>query len=172
MYVQYFETADEDCDAIFDFTNNSEICAWDGVTDLGVGEFLSRSTNELEALMCWPSSRPPLFANLRSKTGRSEWAEKQHFSADDVDLEPLSLLWHQMCGVAAIISKVWTEEPGAVPGVLLADAVGLGKTAQIIAVIAMIIQVWAAEVQQAEGKTAVRPPILGKRQIAVLSYFG
>jgi hypothetical protein len=70
-----------------------------------------------------------------------------------------------MCGVTAIIDKIWTKDKASVPGILLADAVGLGKTAQIMAVIAMIIQIWMAEKRGMEGSQEVRPPLIGKLKL-------
>jgi hypothetical protein len=116
---------------------------------------------ELDALLAWPDSRPPIFAEHRSLTGNSEWHEDSKVSESAGEKQPLKLLWHQMCGVAAIVDKLWTSEEGKIPGILLADAVGIGKTAQIMAVIAINIQIWMAEQRGKEGKTERRPQIIG-----------
>lgn len=70
-------------------------------------------------------------------------------------MQPLSLLWHQRVGVAALADKMWLkkENLGGVPGVLVADEVGVGKTALMMGAIAMIIDAyWAQEVAAGRGK--------------------
>lgn len=58
-------------------------------------------------------------------------------------MQPLSLLWHQHVSIASIIEKIWqTDNINSVPGVLLADEVGVGKTAQVIGTIAFMINVY------------------------------
>jgi hypothetical protein len=169
MYIQYFENASDDIeDSEVVIPSAIQVAAGlDDFGDLGVGKFSRKSPKELEALLGWPRSRPPIFAEYRSRTGRNEWNDNKKFSDSDPDIEPLALLWHQMCGVTAIVDKIWTRDEEKVPGIFLADAVGLGKTAQVMAVIAMIIQVWMAEKLGREGKPEVRPPVIGK-----LSYYG
>ena len=54
---------------------------------------------------------------------------------------PLHLLWHQLVGISSIIKKTFTAEPvERLPSsVLIADAVGVGKTALTMGIIAFII---------------------------------
>lgn len=171
LYVQYFENAGDDHEdaevVIPAAVQGAE--AFRDLRDLGVGRFARKSPIELETLLGWPGSRPPIFAEYRSRTGRNEWDESKAFSMSDPDVEPLKLLWHQMCGVTAIVEKIWTKDEASVPGILLADAVGLGKTAQIMAVIAMIIQVWMAEKQGKEGRQEIRPPVIGELKLMYMS---
>lgn len=56
-------------------------------------------------------------------------------------MKPLHLLWHQLVGIASIIDKIFTAElvEVGVPGVLIADAVRVGKTALTMGMIAFII---------------------------------
>ncbi|KAF8431211.1 hypothetical protein L210DRAFT_934667 [Boletus edulis BED1] len=65
---------------------------------------------------------------------------KQFFS-DNPDMKPLRLLWHQLVGVASIIDKIFVTKPVQIgpPGILVADAVGVGKTALTMGTLAFII---------------------------------
>lgn len=75
------------------------------------------------------------------------------------------LLWHQLAGTTAMVGKMWTSEKAperCVPGTLLADGVGVGKTAQVMAVIAFTQAVYLIERAVAKGSTTLkRPPIIG-----------
>ena len=55
---------------------------------------------------------------------------------------PQSLSWSQLVGVSAIVDRLFSSTVGPSPqGVLLADEVGLGKTAHSIALIAFLNQI-------------------------------
>lgn len=55
-------------------------------------------------------------------------------------------------------AHMWREKAeDDVPGMVLADAVGIGKTAQVMGLIALTQQVYMAE---QEAKT--RPPLIGE----------
>ena len=172
IYVQYFEDSSDNAETVA-ITVPTEVQAgieaWFTLQDLGVEKFAKNTLAELETLLAWPGSQPPIFAEYRSQAGRNEWNSNETFSKENLDTQPLALLWHQMCGVAAMVDKLWSADEGKLPGILLADAVGIGKTAQIMAVIAMSIQIWIAEQQGREGKSEVRPPILGKLEIGSLT---
>jgi hypothetical protein len=166
MYVQYFdhigENHEDDCIVVPPLAQEG-IDAWNEFKHLGVGRFARMSTQELGHVLGWPQLRPPIFAELRSCAGRNDWREGGQLKQGDPDVEPMELLWHQLCGVAAIVDKIWTEnEEHNVPGILLADAVGLGKTVQIMATIAVLIQVWMAERQGLNGKQEIRPQLIGE----------
>ncbi|KAF9494556.1 hypothetical protein BDN71DRAFT_1507539 [Pleurotus eryngii] len=72
------------------------------------------------------------------------------------------LLWHQLAGTHAMVGKMWTEKlADKPPGTLLADNVGVGKTAQVMACIAFIQQVYLIERALKKGNTNLRrPPII------------
>lgn len=77
--------------------------------------------------------------------------------------KPIHLLWHQLVGVAAIIATMFfgakvTSAP--MSGVLLADGVGVGKTAQVMATIAFLQQLVLIEQVQAVREKLNRPPII------------
>ncbi|KAG2034285.1 hypothetical protein BDR03DRAFT_1013621 [Suillus americanus] len=77
------------------------------------------------------------------------------FVQDNKDMEPLALLWHQRVGIAAIVDKIWsaTKTDERVPGILIADEVGIGKTALTMGFIAFIIDAfWVQEVKAGRGR--------------------
>ena len=73
-------------------------------------------------------------------------------------MQALGLLWHQLVGVASMANKVWSSEcTDLAYGMLLADEVGVGKTAQVMGFIAFTQLVYQLEQQ---GKA--HPPLLHK----------
>ncbi|KAG1778089.1 hypothetical protein EV702DRAFT_1196506 [Suillus placidus] len=169
LYVQLFETEPSQLEApqLEEANENSGRAAWeDAPDDLG-----------------FPGGKPALFAEFRSKIGLCAWDESStsKFMKDNEDMEPLSLLWHQRVGVAAIVNKIWsaTKKDGEVPGILIADKVGVGKTALTMGFIAFVINAyWVQEVAAGRGRpegvtsninlTNVRPaPILAAAVVVV-----
>lgn len=118
---------------------------------------------------------PPTFNPYRHRSGISPWddAESFEFAPDQVMpayLETLKLHWHQLAGVHSILRSIFTKEkdPAHTNGVLIGDEVGLGKTAQSIAVLAFLNQVIYLQ-----SKNATIPPIIGEsllRQIIDFSH--
>ncbi|KAF9491153.1 hypothetical protein BDN71DRAFT_1510617 [Pleurotus eryngii] len=96
-------------------------------------------------------------------TGQTAASLLQGFQVGGQGFKEQRLLWHQLAGTGAIVSKMWTPEmtDTSPPGTLLADGVGVGKTAQVMAAIAFIQQVYLIERQIKKGNTTVRrPPII------------
>ncbi|KAJ8463834.1 hypothetical protein ONZ45_g17445 [Pleurotus djamor] len=128
--------------------------------DLGVDAWQRMSVPELQSLLLFHNSLPPSWPRFLREDGKTTWmpgANLNDFTVGGPGFKENALLWHQLVGVAAIVSKMWTAEPttSRVPGTLLADGVGVGKTAQIMASIAFVQSVW--ELEQ-NGKA--RPPII------------
>ncbi|KDN38116.1 hypothetical protein RSAG8_09712, partial [Rhizoctonia solani AG-8 WAC10335] len=70
----------------------------------------------------------------------------------------LKILWHQLVAIVIILKRMFTSKLGDAPDpTLLCDDVGLGKTAQILGVICMLVH--CIELQQA-GKRL--PPLLAE----------
>jgi hypothetical protein len=79
----------------------------------------------------------------------------KEFVPENTDMRELKLLWHQEVGVAAIAAKLWTKEitEEGVPGVLIADEVGVGKTALTMGLMAFIIDAyWVQEAKAGRAK--------------------
>ena len=149
---------DEDNDDVADLY---EIFDKDG-TDMGVTKFRTVNDQELMKLLNFPEGRPVLFAKYRHKdTMTTAWDNPGHSMWRDGadDLQPLRLLWHQLCSVASFVDGVFQRHGKRVSNRLLADDVGIGKSAQVMGMIAFLILVWFVE---KDGKP--RPPIIADRQ--------
>lgn len=112
-----------------------------------------------EALGFLRKSLPHQFTTIRHAAGANEWQNPQRFEGPEnlSNLKPLTLHWHQLAGVHSIIRNIFTKKRKSkhCTGMLIADEVGLGKTALAISVIAFLNQ--SARVQD---KGEELPPIL------------
>lgn len=138
---------------------NSEVGvqdAWRDLADLGVVKFARYSEEALASLLNFPNGCPSLFAKFRSASGLCAWDgdNAKQFIPGNPDMKPLCLLWHQLVGIACVIDKAFSAEPveAGLPGVLIADAVGVGKTALSLGVIAFIIDAFYTQ-EAAAGRT-------------------
>lgn len=129
--------------------------------DMGVSQFASVPTETLQHGLQFVDGRAPNWCELRHDDAAiSSWdpAHAAKFSAPSPCVRPLALLWHQLVGVSAMAAHMWREKAeDDVPGMVLADAVGIGKTAQVMGLIALTQQVFMAE-QEAKP----RPPLIGE----------
>jgi hypothetical protein len=146
-YVQLFRTVATEPDIpSLDFGDETGAKEWSSSTDLGVDFSCNLDNQALNHILNFPDGKPALFASFRSISRKCSWEAKfSHlFVEENEDMLPLSLLWHQRAGIAAIIEKIWTktEIPDGVPGVLIADEVGVGKTALVMGTIAFLIDAY------------------------------
>ena len=130
--------------------------------DMGVTAYKEKTYEELSMLLGFPEGRPPLFSKYRSKdTTINSWddpeEESPKWSQGGEGLSSLTLKWHQLCGVASMVEKTFVQQKGGGTNICLADDVGLGKSAQIMAFIAFLITVWYSE----QDPDRPRPPIVG-----------
>jgi len=131
--------------------------------DSGVEVEATMKYRQLTRDLGFKNELPILFNALRHTQGLNPWRqESQHLFKEtdpkkqDSCILPLSLHWHQVAGVHAIIRKLFSAQPTKdVLGVLLADEVGLGKTFQIATVIAFLM-----ELVQRQQQNAPLPPII------------
>jgi hypothetical protein len=130
-----------------------------GSGDLGVSEFSHLTSRELRSLLGWPNDRDgPFLLPFRHADGHTEFDKGkeglfQHL--DPCDLDPphpfttQRLQWHQLLGIASMIRRLFSpSEHSPRCGVLLADEVGIGKTAQGLGLIAFLAQVVMGRKQQ------------------------
>ncbi|KAG2029690.1 hypothetical protein BDR03DRAFT_1018074, partial [Suillus americanus] len=160
LYVQLFETEPGELDAP-ELQEDNEVSgrdAWNDTSDdLGVDGWREMDNDKLNHLLQFPGGKPALFTEFRSKMGLCAWDEgsSSKFVKDNEDMEPLTLLWHQRVGVAAIVDKIWSasKTEAEVPGILVADEVGVGKTALTMGFIAFVIDAfWVQEVAAGRGR--------------------
>jgi hypothetical protein len=165
MYIEFFDNGREQ---FVDFENveNAE-GIWDQVTneegDMGVDEMKKKRVEELCTLLGFPDARPIIWNSYRAAgNAQNAWevgdeAGRKKFDEGGEQMEPLCMLWHQLVGVASMAHKVFSaEERQECFGILLADEVGVGKTAQVMGFIALLQTIY-----QAEQKQKTRPALLG-----------
>lgn len=132
--------------------------------DFGMEEEAKMTPASLALSLGYRTGLPPSFNRVRDRSGSTPWDKSDAFSNANMDSLPdnltkLRLHWHQLAGNHSIMRSVLSKVPDSsrVLGVLVADEVGLGKTAQAIAVLAFLMQ--AVFLQQTKKKL---PRILGK----------
>jgi hypothetical protein len=122
--------------------------------DIGVGNVSHFSVKALEQQLGFQDTLPPVFNLFRHSDGLNPWDVKD--SQDQKGrLERLSLHWHQLCAVLAVVQKVFSASDGDAElctGILIADEVGLGKTAVGMALIAFMANAVVSR------RSAVQPP--------------
>ena len=93
--------------------------------------------------------------NLHDRWDEAEAA----WFADKANLVPLEPRWHQLVGILKMLHLAFDGKP-----VLLVDEVGVGKTMQVVGVIAML-----AHYRDCWEKTQDYPGIFGKYRAIVAS---
>ncbi|KAG6871948.1 hypothetical protein C0995_014639 [Termitomyces sp. Mi166 len=120
--------------------------------DFGVEVESSMKAVQLAISLGFTGGLPPVFVSYRHRTGANIWDDSHLFDNADADLKQgllsrFSLHWHQLAGVHSMVRTVFTKEPGLSDslGMLIGDEVGLGKTAQSVALIAFFNLVISAQ---------------------------
>lgn len=134
--------------------------------DLGVEAEASKTPEALALSLGFTLNHLPLlFKSHRHKSGLNSWDPMNDelfipaAASHNADMEPISLHWHQLAGVHAIVRNNFSDQPESILpcGALVADEVGLGKTFQAATVIAFLADV---VMRQKLGKPL--PPIIVK----------
>jgi hypothetical protein len=154
-----------------------EIFDTDG-RDMGITDFKLRSREELELLLGFEESRPYLFGKYfcRSDRSKTSWnaGEDKRFEEGGPDMEECKLGWHQLVGVAALVDHTFgrsgSSESRPVTNMLLADDVGVGKTAQVMAYLGFLMTVWASEAKYELAGGKGRPPIISTGELWFLHH--
>ena len=114
-----------------------------GGVDPGVEVEARLSPEVLARALGFPQNLPLLFNARYHKGGATEWDNRIAFreAESSPDLTPNVLHWHQLAGVHATIRRLLSAKASSlVPGILIADEVGLGKTVQSLATIAWLTE--------------------------------
>ncbi|TFK59812.1 hypothetical protein BDN72DRAFT_780239 [Pluteus cervinus] len=130
--------------------------------DPGVEVEATMSPEQLATSIGLTNGLPFFFNEYRHQGGATPWDEgwAEQFHPDKAESNPdmarLSLHWHQIAGVHAILRKMFASTPDSdrCCGILVADEVGLGKTFQSAAVIAVL-----AELAIRQQKGIPLPPL-------------
>ena len=141
-----------------------------GLRDLGMEKEFNLTPGDLATRLGFNKRRLPYqFNKLRHVSGLTPWSDGRLFETkptpDCLNLNQLH--WHQLAGVHAISRIIFTAKPDLQheTGVLIADEVGLGKTAQALSFIAFLNQCISLR-ERGMGP----PPILGESCLAVSEY--
>lgn len=99
----------------------------------GVEEYNGMSEDDLWTILGLPEKQIPFFNLLQDSYGNCDpWTDDGQTWLKE-NGEPLALRWHQLVGLAKMVKNAFCEMP-----VLLMDDVGLGKTIQVTALIAVL----------------------------------
>ncbi|KAM6491331.1 P-loop containing nucleoside triphosphate hydrolase protein [Amanita muscaria] len=166
LYLDFFQRDDGELHLEGETAGQLWLEACDQSGDLGVHDMSKKSEAELSTLLSFPNGRPLAWNNFSAEGKASTaWEEtdadmiKRYEEGGSPDMKPLYLLWHQLVGVASMAEKTWRANNAETPfGILLADEVGVGKTAQVMAFIAFL-----QFVQQSEVKGSSRPTLLADK---------
>lgn len=131
--------------------------AFADIGDLGVS---TQSKMNIETLQHQLGISPKMstFPALNTKRHpdlKNPWDDKAEFEPPSPKLEELALKWHQFAGIHAMVERGLAGKAS-----LLADAVGLGKTAQMIGVMAFMMD----QIHRKSNPDPLAPPapILGE----------
>jgi hypothetical protein len=162
IYRQLAERADDDDDAI-DLPLLDELTIEDVFSksdDMGVAKESMLTREWLERDLSFLDGRPAVFNEKIHRNCLTNWQDQHELEDAQADLlDELRLQWHQLVGIRAMVRMAFSTQPyaGVKPGFLVADEVGLGKTAQQMGFNAFVNQV--AKLQSLGDKL---PPAVGK----------
>jgi SNF2 family DNA or RNA helicase len=115
--------------------------------DLGVEEESSMDYDSASSALGFSNGLPFIFNRFRHKAGLNLWDNPDAFNPESPNFEQEKLLaaalhWHQIVGTHSICRTIFSQKPSDeksnARGMLIADEVGLGKTALVIAVLATL----------------------------------
>jgi len=104
-----------------------------GAADLGVEKESLLTREQLEYELSFPDGRPVVFNDRIHRNGLTAWKDQDALKDAQLDLlDDLRLQWHQLVGIRAMARMSFSagQGVGLKSGILVADEVGLGKTAQ------------------------------------------
>lgn len=101
----------------------------------GVEEFKDCTTDSLWELLGLAAKVLPLFnVDLDSDGLHDRWDRREDtWFADKANLVPLEPRWHQLVGILKMLKLAFEGKP-----IMLMDEVGVGKTMQVVGLIAML----------------------------------
>jgi hypothetical protein len=180
LYTQFFTIDPVQTEALnIDVGDGSDLGRdqWDDSDDQGVQLFRQLDDDAVNRLLQFPDGRPTLFAEYRSKSGKCSWDADAAalFVKGNHDMQPLSLLWHQRVGIASIVDKVWLPQatPLDLPGILVADDVGVGKTGLAMGFMAFIMDAyWVQELNAGRIKPGMAPAAVDISKVKIAPILG
>ncbi|KAJ3557756.1 hypothetical protein NP233_g11663 [Leucocoprinus birnbaumii] len=145
IYNAYFDETNEEDAIVVPVALSTAKSLDDMEGDFGMELEQDLDAAQLGSRLGLLQNRVSLFNQYRHRSGVTPWENQGEFSFPGEDLpshlDHLKLHWHQLAGVHSIFRSLFSKEsnPAHPPGILIADSVGLGKTAQAITFIAQLI---------------------------------
>lgn len=134
------EHTDSDVVITLDRPHLGETDALLGSHDLSVEDYGHLNDEALDALLSLSDGNPAMFNPTRYVDASRNLWDYPNLHENHVNL---SLLWHQKVGVATLVEHFWAPKDighGHQTGMILADEVGVGKTAQLMAFLAFLLE--------------------------------
>jgi hypothetical protein len=115
------------------------------LADLGMEDQIKMTANAMANDLGFMDAWPVSFNEKKYKFVVADMWDKEDEGSGE--MEQLKLEWVQLDGVHLMVMKAFTSKPQTMkaPGVLLANEVGMGKMAQIMAFIAFLLEVKVAD---------------------------
>ncbi|KAK2464608.1 hypothetical protein APHAL10511_003397 [Amanita phalloides] len=161
MYVEYFSQGEEEQ---FELDIVQAGTLWDKAMEgyMGVEEMSKKSMEELSGVLSFQEDWPFIWNHFKQMDNVSNvWeaarADGELYVQGGEGMELVWLLWHQLAGVVVMVSKVWVAEGKKMFRAMLADDVGVGKTVQVMAMIAFTQLMYECEQQK-----QLRPVLISK----------
>jgi hypothetical protein len=110
---------------------------------------LFNTHRHVQGAVAWTSTGSKLFEDFEKGRNKSQF-------------KPIRLHWHQLVGMLAALRKIFDGEQrplGTIPGVLIADEVGLGKTFMAIAICGFVIQLGVSQTQRFPAPPIIRTSV-------------
>ncbi|TFK62822.1 hypothetical protein BDN72DRAFT_776663 [Pluteus cervinus] len=146
--------------------------------DPGTEVEIRMTPQQLAHQLGFANQLPYFFNPYRHKLGLTAWENgvsgliASPGAATDPQLVKLSLHWHQLAGIHSVLRMIFTPEPnpGGCCGALIADDVGLGKTFQATAIIALFTELIERQKKPAPDNKHLPPfinsnPYLGEEKL-------
>ncbi|GLB36948.1 putative aortic smooth muscle cell differentiation [Lyophyllum shimeji] len=178
LFDEYFEQEVNDHDILDPpAAENRDLNGVDG--DFGMELEAKMSPASLAISLGFRTGLPPSFNRYRHRSGITPWDDPQLFTKvnpDDIPeyLSKLRLHWHQLSGLHSIARSVFSREivDAFIAGILIGDGVGLGKSAQAILFITLLMQVLYCQERNRKLPRIIEeyPYLAGKEKIPSLPH--
>ena len=135
-----------------------------GQLDIVVKEESLFSQLQLQHELSFPDGCPIIFNEKLHRNGVTTWQDENALSDCNAELlDNLQLQWCQLVGIKAMARLTFLSTQADVfqPGVLMADEVGLGKTAQL-----MGFDIFVNQVAEMQVRSQMLPAAVGVSIVA------
>lgn len=144
----------------------------DRAEDIGVTAYKKHTFEELASSLAFSDGRPVQFSKFRSLSNTYDsWSDDKalYWEKGGSGMVEVQGQWHQLAGVCGMVDKVFVgkNEETKTSHILIADDVGLGKTLEMMMLLAFLMQVYVCENSTSIRK---RPPIIAGGEFKTSSF--